>query len=177
MSKRRPAAVMAIMALAAIAGPAAAAPKGEIIDFGVTVGRRLEATPTPGQAGLEPAREMKNIRYLERTDRVEARLCRNFGLSLALTDAIPRVLPGRVSVRVEHPRFSRPDGKTSTEDRFPSAVVNGVTHIGFTFDHEWEMEPGRWTFVISASGQEIARKEFTVSIPPPGAPNSDCGVG
>ena len=75
------------------------------------------------------------------------------------------------------PALTRPDGKASTEDRFPSAVDNGVTHIGFTFDHEWEMEPGRWTFVISASGQEIARKEFTVSIPPPGAPNSDCGVG
>ncbi|MEZ2407199.1 hypothetical protein GGC47_002068 [Bosea sp. OAE752] len=177
MSKRLYMAAMAAMILAAVSGSAVAAPKAEIVDFGVTVGRRMMAAPTPGGTGLEPAREMKNIRYLERADRIEARLCRNFGLTLKLSDAIPQILPRQVSVRVLHPQFTSPDGKTSTQDRFPSAVIEGVTHIGFTFDHEWEMEPGSWTFIVSAGGQEIARKDFTVTASPPGAPNSDCGVG
>ena len=167
----------AAVVLAAAPGHVTAAPKGEIVDFGLTAGRRIMAAPRIGDAGLEPAREMKNIRYFERTDRIEARLCRNFGLTIRLTDAIPKVLPRSVSVRVLHPRFTRTDGKTSTEDRFQSADIGDVTQIGFTFDHEWEMEPGGWTFIVSAGGQEIARKDFTITAPPPGAPNSDCGVG
>lgn len=176
MKPLRRMAAAAAMALVAASGQAAAAPKAEIVDFGLVAGRRLMASPPSGD-GLEPAREMKNIRYLERTDRIEARLCRNFGLTLRLSDAIPRTLPRWVSVRVAHPQFTRPDGKTSSEDRFPSAVVDGVTHVGFTFEQEWEMQPGNWQFVILVGGQEIARKDFTVTIPPPGAPNSDCGVG
>lgn len=177
MNTLRCMAAAAALVLAAAPGQAAAAPKGEIVDFGLTAGRRIMATPTIGETGLEPAREMKNIRYFERTDRIEARLCRNFGLTIRLTDAIPKALPRSVSVRVLHPRFTRTDGKTSTEDRFQSAVIDGLTHIGFTFDHEWEMEPGGWTFIVSASGQEIARKDFTITAPPPDAPNSDCGIG
>ena len=109
MSKRR---YMAAMILAAVSGSAVAAPKAEIVDFGVTVGRRMMAAPTPGGTGLEPAREMKNIRYLERADRIEARLCRNFGLTLKLSDAIPQILPHHGAHRDLHPQFTLPDGRS-----------------------------------------------------------------
>jgi hypothetical protein len=170
-------AMTAAILLALAPSHAAAEPRGEIIDYGITAGRRVAGTPGPGEAGLAPASEMKNIRYLDRTDRIEARLCRNFGLSLRLSDDIPKVLPRQVSVRVEHPTLTRPDGRTSAEDRFESAVIDGVSHVGFTFEHAWEMAAGDWTIIVSIRGREIARKAFTITLPPPGAPDSDCGVG
>lgn len=177
MTKPRSMAMTAAILLALASTHAAADPRSQIIDYGITAGRRIPGTPGPGEVGLAPASEMTNIRYLDRTDRIEARLCRNFGLSLRLSDDIPRVLPRQVSVRVEHPPLARPDGKTSTEDRFPSAVIDGVSHVGFTFEHEWEMAAGDWTIIVSIRGREIARKTFAITLPPPGAPNSDCGVG
>lgn len=161
----------------AVAEAASAGPKVEILDFGVTAGRRVDSAPDAGQSVLEPIRAMQKLRYIERTDRIEAKLCRNFGITVKLAPSPPFRAPDRVEVRVLHPKLTRPDGKESTQTRFPSFVVNGVSHVGFTFDHNWEMAPGPWTMIISAGGDEIARKDFTVTLPPPGAPNSDCGVG
>lgn len=177
MTLPRPMIMTAAILLALASSQVAAEPRGEIVDYGITAGRRIAGTPGPGEAGLAPASEMRNLRYLDRTDRIEARLCRNFGLSLRLGDDIPRILPRQVSVRVEHPPLTRPDGRTSTEDRFPSAVIDGVSHVGFTFEHEWEMAAGEWIIIVSTRGREIARKAFTITLPPPGAPNSDCSVG
>lgn len=166
----------AALAFIAMAGPAAAGPKGEILDFGVVAGRRLDSPPDAGQSALEPIRAMRNPRYIERTDRIEARLCRNFGITVKLSAPPPFRMPDRVEVRVLHPKLTRPDGKESAETRFPSFVVDGVSHVGFTFDHDWEMAPGPWTMIVSSRGDELARKDFTVTLAPPGASNSDCGA-
>jgi hypothetical protein len=174
---RRSLTVIAWTIIAPLCGSAQATPKAEIVDFGLTAGRRAESGETAGQSSLSPAQTMTNLRYIERTDRIEARLCRNFGLTVRLIDSVAKALPRRVIVRVLHPLLTAPDGRTSIEDRFPSEVVDGTSHVGFTFEHEWEMQPGEWVFVISSAGSEIARKAFTITLPAPGAANSDCGVG
>lgn len=165
------------MALITMAGPAVAGPRAEIIDFGVVAGRLVDSPPDGGQRVLEPVRAMQKLRYIERSERIEARLCRNFGITVKLIPAPPFRMPDRVEVRVLHPKLTRPDGKESAETRFPSFVVDGLSHVGFSFEHEWEMAPGAWIMIVSLRGEEIARKAFTVTAPPPGAPNSDCGVG
>ena len=177
MRVRRIATTGAALALITMAAPAVAGPKAEIVDFGVVAGRLVDSPPDAGQRVLEPVRAMQKLRYIERSDRIEARLCRNFGITVKLAVPLPFRMPDRVEVRVLHPQLTRPDGKESVETRFPSYVVDGLSHVGFTFEHDWEMVPGPWTMIVSLRGDEIARKDFTVTLPPPGAPRSDCGVG
>ena len=148
-----------------------------VVPQGVVAGRLVDSPPDAGQRALEPVRVMQKLRYIERSDRIEARLCRNFGITVKLLPTPPLRMPDRVEVRVLHPELTRPDGRQSAETRFPSYVVDGLSHIGFTFEHDWEMAPGPWTMIVSLRGDEIARKDFTVTLPPPGAPNSDCGIG
>ena len=119
---------------------------------------------------------MTGVRYIERTDRIEARLCRSFGIRVKLDDRPLRRVPSRVDVLVRHPTLARLDGKQSAETRFPSYVDSGMSAVGFTFDHEWEMVAGTWTVIVSSRGEELAHKVFTVTVPAPGAPDSDCGV-
>lgn len=160
------------------AGTAAAHPTAEILDWGPIVGRRAPDAPLgTGGTGLAPAVPMSHQRYLDRTDAIEARLCRSFGVKLRIVPGAGEPEPGAVVVRVLHPTFTGPDGATSAEDDFASAIVFGQTHVGFTFDHDWEMRPGDWTFVVAAGGAIVATKRFHVALPPPGSPTSDCGGG
>lgn len=167
-----------VMGWAVLAGclPAYAEVTGEIVEWGITSGHRgpPPEAPGPDETGLAPAREMRGVTYPERTDTIEARLCRGFGIQVRLTRSDGGQLPTRVEARVAHPTFTRPDGATSTEDRFPSDVIRGVSHIGFTFDYEWEMVPGAWSIAVFVRGAEVARRDFTVVSPSPGAPRSEC---
>ena len=160
------------------AGPASAHPTAEVLDWGLMTGRRAPGTPLgEGGTGMAPAVPMSHQRYIARTDAIEARLCRSFGLHLRIVPGAGEPEPGLVVVRVLHPTFTGPDGATSTEDAFASSVVFGQTHAGFTFDHDWEMRPGDWTFVVVAGGAVVATKRFHVTLPPAGAPTSDCDAG
>lgn len=163
-------------AFAAAASTAAARPAGEILDFGRTAGTRA-AAPLPGQGGtgLSPARPMARARFLDHSDRIEARLCRSFGMRVRIVPGPGEPEPRAVAVRVLHPVFTGPGGATGAEDDFASAVVFGQTYVGFTFEHDWELRPGPWTIAVSAGGAPVAVKRFEVVPPPPGAPASDCG--
>ncbi len=167
---------VAVLATSCLAGAGAwARPTAEILDWGPMTGRRALGAPLgTGGTGMAPAVPMSHQRYLERTDAVEARLCRSFGVKLRILPGPGEPEPGLVVVTVLHPTFTAPGGATSTEDTFISAVVFGQTHAGFTFDHDWERQPGAWTFVISVGGTVVARQNFRVSLPPAGTPTSDC---
>lgn len=165
----------AVLAGLCLASPASAAPSAEVLDFGILTGRRAPAPPPGGGGtGLAPAVPMSHHRYIARTDAIEARLCRSFGLHLRIVPGPGEPEPPAVVVHVLHPTFTTPEGATSSEDDFASAVVFGQTHAGFTFDHPWEMQPGEWTFVVSTGRTVVARQRFRVTLPPPGAPTSDC---
>ena len=164
---------LAVFALGA--GSAWAHPTAEILDYGVMTGRRaLEAPLGEGGTGLAPAEPMSHQRYIARTDAVEARLCRSFGVKLRIVPGAGEPEPGSVVAHVLHPIFTAPGGATSAEDAFASAVVFGQTHVGFTFDHDWEMRPGDWTFVVAAGGTVVATKTFHVTLPPAGTSASGC---
>ena len=157
------------------AGGASAHPAAEVLDWGLLTGQRALGAPLgTGGTGMAPAVPMSHQRYLARTDDIEARLCRSFGVKLRIVPGLGEPEPRLVAVHVLHPTFTGPDGASSTEDDFASAVVFGQTHAGFTFDHAWEMQPGDWTFVVSTGGTVVATHRFHVTLPAASAPTSDC---
>lgn len=165
----------ATLAACCAAGGAFAHPTAEVLDWGLLTGRRaLEAPLGTGGTGMAPAVPMSHQRYIERTDTIEARLCRSFGMKLRILPGAGEPEPRLVVVHVLHPTFTGPNGATSTEDDFASAIVFGQTHVGFTFDHDWERVPGDWTFVVSAGDAIVASRRFHVTLPRAGQPTSDC---
>lgn len=158
--------------LLAVASGRAEALTAEIVEYGVTLSERGKARVDHGGKTLSPVHEMSDVRYVRRTDRIEAALCKTFGIAVRYSDG---PLPARVEVRVAHPRFTRPDGESSELEMFYSDVVEGRTQIGFTFDYEWEAQPGEWAMIIVLDGVELARKTFTVTRPLGGL-RSECGV-
>lgn len=173
-TKRRQRDVAAlVLALSATAAHGEASLEGKILDFGPFVARHIgEATEARGNLGRDEY--IEDIRFLDRTDRVEAQLCRHFGMTVRLTPSPPAGMPAFVRGRTLHPRLTRPDGRQAMEERSDIVVEDGVAFIGFGFDQDWELVPGRWTFVLSSPDGEIVRKDFTVTAPPSGPSDSDC---
>ena len=146
--------------------------KAEVVEYGVMLSERGKERADHGGKTLSPVHEMSDVRYVRRTDQIEARLCKTFGIAVEYSDG---ALPDRVEIRVSHPRFTRPDGESSELEMFYSDVVGGRTQVGFTFDYEWEAQPGEWAMIVVLDGVELTRKTFTVTRPLGGL-RSECGV-
>lgn len=69
-----------------------------------------------------------------------------------------------------HPLFTRTDGAASREDVFTSDVLDDWSHVGFTFEHDGELQPGPWTIVVEPGTRELTRKDFTLTAPTAPAP-------
>lgn len=115
---------------------------------------------------------------LERTSRVEAKLCRRFGIWFDLPYGVPG-LPANVTIQLTHPVLVRPDGRSGTVETWPQQVGGGGSMAGFTFSEPWEAVPGTWTFAILSSGAVLAEQAFEVVPPtrPNAAPSGSVGPG
>ncbi len=152
--------------LAMAALPAAARLHGEVTAFGEVTGEPVApAVRTPGSDTLEPTQPLDDLRFVSRTDRLEAQLCLRFGVSVRVSadpgEAVPRPLVALIS----HPAITRPDGASNTQDSFPTPLLDAEAYAGWTFNHRWEMQPGTWTIAFLSAGEVLAAKSFTVTVP------------
>ena len=69
-----------------------------------------------------------------------------------------------------HPRLTRPDQISSSEDRLPTPVLDDTAYAGWTFDQPSEQQPGEWTFAFIHAGRVLASKTFTITPPMPPVP-------
>jgi hypothetical protein len=155
--------------------PARAALHGEVIEFGETTAERANpAPPTQDDHTLIPTSRLAGIRFVAHTGALPARLCLRFGVRVRLTPDGDEPLPRQVTVVVTHPRITRPDQVSSTEDSFPAPLLGDTVYAGWTFDQPWEAQPGPWTFAFRFEGQVVASQAFTITAP--GPDRSLCGA-
>ena len=186
MRRMSPLLAAALAALAACLPSAArAAATARVVEWG-----ELHAEPV-GPLGpefqeqaLSPGTATRDPQFTRRTDTVEARLCQQFGVAVQVQAGPGDALPRAFQVRIRHPRLTRPDGASGTEDSVltfieprpqPDGAQWGWTAFSFTFDNEWEMRPGAWTFEFRDGDAVVASKTFTVTLPPDGVARSACG--
>ena len=143
--------------------------------------------PDRDDHSLTPTLSIREPEFTRRTDGIEARLCRQFGVWHLLKADTGTPLPRSLRVHVRYPRLTRPDGASSEEDSFltsvtprtpsntPPGVEIGSTAAFFMFNYAWEMQPGAWNFEFRDGDALVASKTFTVTAPPdaPGWP--ECG--
>lgn len=132
-----------------------------------------------GATGVTELTTIVDPYLLERTSRVDARLCRRFGIWFDLPYGVPG-FPASVIIRLTHPVLVRPDGHSGTVETWPQQVGGGGSMAGFTFSEPWEVAPGTWTFAILSGGAVLAEQAFEVVAPTrpgaalPGSGSADC---
>ena len=156
-----------VLLLSLLAAPAAwGRVTGEIVQWGeVELDRGPPQERGPGDQTLAPVRTTYGVRYVNRSDHIEAALCRSFAAHVMMSAGAGEGLPRVIEARIRHPAMTRPDGETSTEERFVSHATSGASNIAFTFDQPWEMQPGVWEIAFYADGEPVAAKAFTVTLP------------
>ena len=166
----RPSLVLALLA-AIPAAPAMAqdAPDVRIVEYGEFTAQRdlTPSTKPEGATGVSGFGYAEGIRFVRHATRIEAALCRRFGIYFM---AVPpaRGTPINVTVRLTHPRLTRPDGVTGTVETWPGAAGLWPTPTMFGFTEPWEVALGTWTFALLEDGRVVAEQAFEV-VPPTGS--------
>ena len=170
-----------ILAAAALCAAAAAhaALHGEVVEFGeTTVDREHPMTEPDRSVSLVPGAIVEGIHFVGHSSDLEAQLCLNFGVIVHLMPDPGGTLPRELTVVNTHPRLTRPDGVSNTQDTYTNPVNGNTTYAGWKFEYPWEMQPGDWTISFLADGEVVASKTFKVTVPQrpgslcPGKPTS-----
>ena len=152
-----------IWATAAVAQDPVVVQSVGIVDYGIyrieLSGRRVSV---PSAAGGE-VRPASHAVLIAQTNQIPAKVGTTFGYQLVVNGS-PTSALADFEVVVEHPAFTLPDGKvTGTTDRVPWKYwIGRQSSYTYTFDHDWEAVPGRWSIEIWRNGKRLVGKEFVV---------------
>jgi hypothetical protein len=104
-------------------------------------------------------------KLLKQTDVIEAKLGTTFGIDYVL-DGKPVGGTVKLFIRLRRPAITNPDtGETTTiDENVTPAWISMRKHDGFSFDHAWELVPGKWTFQVFHASKLLLEKTFEVRI-------------
>ena len=166
--RTRAASGLAALAVLLLTGQAHAQPALRITGYGEAIfGHELGVRdPSTVEGNTEPVRTVDGAQIVQQTNRIEARLCRRFGITFMLEGlGTGGILD--ITIQTRHPAITRPDGHVTTEVRYPSSVSAGRPNwIGYTFDYAYELVPGTWSFAVLHGGDVLAEQQFEVTVPP-----------
>ncbi|SRR6266571_960670 len=157
----------AFLCAASLAPVTADEPKGKITGYGILTPaktNRVVKSPETATATRKVTQGMGTITTT--TTNIPAKLGLSFGIHYQVTN-LP-IEEGELDlIRMgTTPALTNPNGRTSTSYEYPvrRTVHNGkiISEAFYTFDNEWELVPGRWTFEIKFNGRSLCKQEFTV---------------
>lgn len=97
---------------------------------------------------------------------IDGMYCHQFGFSFRAVN-LPQGQVAPVLVRVAHPLWTLPDGRSGTEESWPSMLQgNQWAYVGYAFTESWSLVPGEWVFTVSQSGRVLTQQSFTVDVAP-----------
>jgi len=158
-----------LLAFASFCGARAQEVTGaESVEFGVfeklASGGLLDAPKSwDGEAnGVIEAKLVKS------TTDIKAAIGTSFGIRVKLTGE-PKDTVVTCGFRWLHPKMTDvPSGLSSEVDGWEShRRIGHPRYIGYTFDNQWELVPGKWTIQVMLGRKIVAEKTFNVTVPPP----------
>ena len=139
----------------------------EVVDHGIykieLTGDRVPVT----SAGAGAVQPVSRAVLVATTNQIPAKIGITFGCHF-----VPRGQPdGAVvdlTILVRHPVFRKPDGsKTGPLDVVPWRYrIGEVAGYTYTFDHDWEAVPGKWSIEVWFSGEKLSGVDFAVTPKP-----------
>lgn len=160
-------ALLSVIALLTVtqASFAASVTGAEVVEYGVfekvsSIGHRKAEGVLTGQIDQVPEVKLK-----QQTNTVLAALGTNFGITVRLTgNPVGEMV--NCSIRWIHPKLVNPSsGQVSESEEYPSQRSLGkVEPTGYTFEHAWELVPGRWTIQVIYESKVWVEKSFNVVV-------------
>ena len=159
--------VVALLVTTFFYGAEGAEIKGKVLSYGIFGFQgEVQKVKTPGT----PSGSVGVINgvpvLMTATNRIPAKIGVQFGMFYEISNL--RNPNGVVMVTkiCRHPPITRPDGTVWTHFAVTETprVRDGwvFTWTGFTFDHPYELVPGKWEIEIEFKGKPICKQEFTV---------------
>jgi len=145
------------------------APTLTVTDYGI-YDARLELKGDWKQGIPVEVVSVNDAKLKETTTRIPAQTGINWGVSTVVTNHYLLQAVKVVGV-MEHPAFTSPDGKTTTEDVFPLGTVDANETLEMPYfwcfleQEPYELVPGKWTLRIEVDGQTLMTKAFEIYKP------------
>ena len=134
----------------------------EIVEHGIYVPVTSSVThPAPGTV-TGTWTQTRVVRFVERTRTIPRQLERAFGFRYRV-HGVPRDRAIRVGGRTTFPQ--KLQGKLVSAFAWEDAAPDGelVGHIGYHFDHDWELVAGTWTIALVVDGERVCSMQFQVT--------------
>ncbi len=159
--------VIALLLTAFCSAGSAAEMSGKVLNYGIFEFRgTVHPVKTPGTPSgfSRPLGDVPTL--LTATNRIPARIGIRFGMFYEINN-LP-LTNGELTVTIvyRHPPMTSPDGTVSSQFNVSGMVrVNDSSVFnwtGFTFDHLYELLPGRWQIEVKFGAKTICEQEFFV---------------
>jgi hypothetical protein len=146
---------------------ATTSPTIQLLEFGTF--RKLASTNDVSEPGsLTGARHaVSKVALVESTTNVPARISTSFGFRVKFAGKTPDEVV-RCTAKCLHPRLTDPlSGRSSEVDQWDTSGFSGQDgYIGYTFDNDWELVPGRWKLQVFQDSRLVLEKTFNVEPTP-----------
>jgi hypothetical protein len=171
-------AAVAWLALAAafVAGPV----RAQVL--AVEIGRAGEIEPVDPDPPAAPATGNNLVgsslqspkRYIHLGGDVDAKYCTLFGFEFRAPN-LPPPLEVPVTIVLDHPLWTRPDGRTGTQERYTNMLRGTWSYSGYHLEESWTLVPGTWRFTVMLGNSVLAAQSFELTVPPGQAfPQTGC---
>jgi hypothetical protein len=157
------------------AAEAGQAERAQVIWAGTYSAQIIGTVEQPATA-MGKTNKLGAIRKLETTTTITGKLGTNFGFEYALLGGPPGAQAAiEIVVVLPEPGLRNPaTGKHTRRERWqPSpSLLGGATIVGYRFEMDWEIVPGRWTFQIWQGDRKLGEQSFCVIVENPQPPGS-----
>jgi hypothetical protein len=136
----------------------------EIVDIGV-YSAEVKSRVEDSNLASGGRRIVANIKFVDKTDRVPARLGVQFGYRYkVIGEPAGAAVPLKFVTRYPEPGLKNPEnGNRKLVDEFTQDRTIGDIHArGYGFDNAWEIVAGVWTFEVWYQDRMIRDQKFTV---------------
>ena len=155
--------VIALAAAALVASAGASQAGLSLVEAGVVCPEIREATEQ--MAAPDTVSGFVDLIDEEVTFDVETRgvpLIRHLSFGMRVASDAPEVTD--ITVVIEHPPFGA--DATTRESWETTVPANGQALHLFSFDYEYEMVAGAWTFAVELDGERVVEVPFTIGVDP-----------
>ena len=126
---------------------------------------------------------VRKIRQVQATTKIPARTCISFGFEYTIAGTpVGTEVPIKMITKFPSQGLFNPQNRKTTyqNEMLITRTIGNVHLRSYTFDKEWELIPGVWTFQLWYKDQKLAEQSFTVVVPcvqgcdQPAIPKSEC---
>jgi hypothetical protein len=157
------AALACVNAVAANAPPSGV-PFGHVVTYGLYHSEVIAQIPNKSVFGKVD--ELGSARHIETTSEVPCSLGTRFGVTFEIRNVREERFPLDLDVVWTHPKLTTSEGVSisRTEHQWEAWNAKG-NHLSWLLEEEFERESGEWTIAVSALGEKLIEKRFTLKCP------------